>query len=58
MQLIYAKTLHQDKSISSVKARAKIKLERDLGPEILATLADPKNHRNYAEFGWQERLST
>jgi hypothetical protein len=52
------KLYHQHKSISSVKARAKIKLERDLGPEILAALADPKNHRNYAEFGWQERQST
>ena len=33
---------HQDKSNGPVKARAKIKLERDLGPEILAALADPK----------------
>ena len=33
--------LHQDESKSSVKARANIKLEHDLGPEILA-LADPK----------------
>ena len=33
---------HQDKSKGSVKARVKIKLERDLGPEILAALADPK----------------
>ena len=33
---------YQNKSISSVKARAKIKLERDLGPEILTALADPK----------------
>ena len=33
---------HKNKSISSVKARAKIKLERDFGPEILAALADPK----------------
>ena len=33
---------HQDKSKGSAKARAKIKLEHDLGPEILAALADPK----------------
>ena len=33
--------LHQDESKSSVKARANIKLEHDLGPEILA-LADSK----------------
>jgi hypothetical protein len=33
---------HQNKSISPVKARAKIKLERNLGPEILAVLVDPK----------------
>ena len=33
---------HKNKSISSVKARARIKLERDFGPEILAALADPK----------------
>ena len=34
--------LHQDKSNVPVKASAKIKLERDLGPEILAAFADPK----------------
>ena len=34
--------LHQDESKSSVKARARIKLERDFGPEILAALADSK----------------
>jgi len=33
--------LHQDESKTSVKARANIKLEHDLGPEILA-LADSK----------------
>jgi len=33
---------HQNKSICSVKARAKIKLERNLGPKILAALANPK----------------
>jgi hypothetical protein len=33
---------HEDKSKHSLKARAKIKLEHDLGPEILAVLADPK----------------
>ena len=34
--------LHQDKSNNPVKASAKIKLERDLGPEILAAFADQK----------------
>jgi hypothetical protein len=34
--------LHQDKSNDPVKASAKIKLGRDLGPEILAAFADPK----------------
>ena len=33
---------HQNKSISPVKARAKIKLERNHGPEILAVLVNPK----------------
>jgi len=35
--------VHQqdDQVEDSVKARAKIKLERDLGPEIMAALADP-----------------
>ena len=33
---------HQNKSISPVKARAKIKLERNLGPEIMAVLVNPK----------------
>ncbi|MDD5462932.1 MAG: hypothetical protein PHG00_15090 [Methylococcales bacterium] len=34
---------HQDDPFQdSVKARAKIKLERDLGPEIMAALADSK----------------
>jgi len=32
---------HKNKSISHVKARAKIKLESNLGPEIMAVLADP-----------------
>ena len=32
---------HQNKSISPSKARAKIKLERNLGPEIMAVFADP-----------------
>jgi len=44
--------LHQNKSNGPVKGSAKIKLERDLGPEILAAFAETKNHRNYAEFGW------
>jgi hypothetical protein len=34
--------LHEDKLKYCAKAHAKIKLERDLGPEILAALADPK----------------
>ena len=34
--------LHQNKSNDPVKGSAKIKLERDLGPEILAAFADPK----------------
>ena len=33
---------HQNESKSSVKACTNIKLERDLGPEILAALADSK----------------
>jgi len=33
---------HQDKSEGSVKACVNIKLKRDLGPEILAALADQK----------------
>ena len=37
---------HQDKSIDLVKASAKIKLERDIGPEILAAFADPKTIEN------------
>ena len=50
--------LHEDKSKYCAKAHDKIKLERDFAPEILAALADLKNHRNYAEFEWQERQST
>jgi len=34
--------LHEDKSKYFAKAHDKIKLERELGPEILAALADPK----------------
>ena len=33
---------HQDKSKGSVKACVNIKLKRDLGPEILAALANQK----------------
>ncbi len=33
---------HLGKSKGPVKARTKIKLERDPGPEILAAFADPK----------------
>lgn len=51
---------HQDDQIQdSVKARAKIKLERDLGPDIMAALADPKTVEimlNADGKLWQERL--
>ena len=51
---------HQDdQAQDSVKARAKIKLERDLGPEIMAALADPKTVEimlNSDGKLWQERL--
>ena len=51
---------HQDDQVQdSVKARAKIKLERDLGPEIMAALADPKTVEimlNSDGKLWQERL--
>lgn len=49
----------QDEVMDSVKARAKIKLERDLGPEIMAALADPKTVEimlNSDGKLWQERL--
>jgi type IV secretion system protein VirB11 len=36
-------TSPQDEQLlDSVKERAKLKIERDLGPDILAALADPK----------------
>ena len=51
---------HQDdQALDSVKARAKIKLERDLGPVIMAALADPKTVEimlNSDGTLWQERL--
>ena len=51
---------HQDDQLQdSVKARAKIKLERDLGPDIMAALADPKTVEimlNADGKLWQERL--
>ena len=51
---------HQDDQVQdSVKARAKIKLERDLGPDIMAALADPKTVEimlNADGKLWQERL--
>ena len=51
---------HQDdQEQDSVKARAKIKLERDLGPDIMAALADPKTVEimlNADGKLWQERL--
>ena len=51
---------HQDEQVQdSVKARAKIKLERDLGPDIMAALADPKTVEimlNSDGKLWQERL--
>jgi len=37
-----------DKLKGSIKARAKIKLERDLGPEILATLTN----REPSKLSW------
>ena len=48
-----------DQVMDSVKARAKIKLERDLGPDIMAALADPKTVEimlNADGKLWQERL--
>ena len=53
-------TDHQDDQVQdSVKTRAKIKLERDLGPEIMAAVADPKTVEimlNSDGRLWQERL--
>ena len=48
-----------DQQQDSVKARAKLKLERDLGPIIMAALADPKTVEimlNSDGKLWQERL--
>jgi type IV secretion system protein VirB11 len=44
--------------LDSVKERAKLKIERDLGPDILAALADPKTVEIINADGklWQERL--
>ena len=51
---------HLDDQVQdSVKARAKIKLERDLGPVIMGALADPKTVEimlNSDGKLWQERL--
>ena len=51
---------YQDDQVQdSVKARAKIKLERDLGPVIMGALADPKTVEimlNSDGKLWQERL--
>ena len=51
---------YQDDPVQdSVKARAKIKLERDLGPVIMGALADPKTVEimlNSDGKLWQERL--
>ena len=51
---------YQDDQVQdSVKARAKIKLERDLGPVIMGALADPKTVEimlNADGKLWQERL--
>ena len=51
---------YQDDQVQdSVKARAKIKLERDLGPDIMTALADPKTVEimlNSDGSLWQERL--
>jgi type IV secretion system protein TrbB len=53
--------VHQqdDQAQDSVSQRAKLKLERDLGPEILSALADPKTVEillNADGKLWQERL--
>jgi type IV secretion system protein VirB11 len=53
---------HKDRGgdeISSLKQRALVKLERDLGPLILAALADPKTVEVLCNADgrlWQERL--
>lgn len=52
-------TGHQQDQDDSIKARAKKKLERDLGVELLATLNDPKTveiMRNADGQLWLERL--
>ena len=53
-------TSPQDEQLlDSVKERAKLKIERDLGPDILAALADPKTIEimlNADGKLWQERL--
>jgi type IV secretion system protein TrbB len=48
-----------EQSLDSVKERAKLKIERDLGPDLLAALADPKTIEimlNADGKLWQERL--
>jgi type IV secretion system protein TrbB len=52
-------SLQNEQALDSVKERAKLKIERDLGPEILAALADPKTIEimlNADGKLWQERL--
>lgn len=53
-------TSHPDgQTLDSVKERAKLKIERDLGPSLLAALADPKTVEimlNADGKLWQERL--
>jgi type IV secretion system protein VirB11 len=52
-------SLHDEQALDSVKERAKLKIERDLGPGILAALADPKTVEvmlNADGKLWQERL--
>jgi type IV secretion system protein TrbB len=52
-------SLQDGQALDSVKERAKIKIERDLGPDLLAALADPKTVEimlNADGKLWQERL--
>ena len=52
-------SLQDEQALDSVKVRAKLKIERDLGPGILAALGDPKTVEimlNADGKLWQERL--
>ena len=51
--------MSEHKEANSIKERAKRKLERDMGPELLAALNDPKTIEimlNADGKLWQERL--